>query len=331
MMFRFEIDTYLLLLLLLPVLVWFAFYIIRQREALYKKWKNEEVLKKLVIGGGKNNRKTKIYILLATVSLMILALSNPQLGKRSDHLKQSSTDIYLVLDISKSMDAIDVSPSRLIKAKKYLVDLIEKNKGNNFGIVLFAGSAYLQMPLTSDYAAAIMMINAVNTSYAGSQGTNVESAFELIQRLNEKSPNKNPVVLVVTDGEDHEGSGTSAEKEIVTQGATVYCVAAGTTTGGYIPEENEYKKDEEGNVIVSKINVEFINEIAKTGKGKAFDVNDENSIDIITTDIENMLKSESTTKRITDYQSYFQWLLLMALFLLAYEYVSPYIKRKSHD
>lgn len=326
MMFRFENETYLLLLLIMPLLAWFAFNIFRQRDQLFKKWKNEEVLKKLVVTGGSNDKKIKMYVALTAMSLMVLALSNPQLGKRSDVLKQSSTDIYIALDISKSMDAIDVSPSRLIKAKKYLVDLIERNKGNNFGIVLFAGSSYLQMPLTSDYAAAIMMINAVNTSYAGSQGTNVESVFELIHRLDEKSPNKNPVVLVVTDGEDHEGGGTSAEKEIVTQGASVYCIAAGTASGGYIPEENEYKKDEEGKPIISKVNVEFINEIARIGNGKAYDVNDDDSIDAISSDIEKTLKSESTTKRITDYQSYFQWLLLISLFLLIYDYILPFIK-----
>lgn len=327
-MFRLENETYLLLLLLIPLLAWASFYITKQRVNLYKKWKNEDVLKKLVIGISSNNSKIKLSVFLTATSLMIVSLSNPQLGKRSDSLTKSSTDIYIALDISKSMDAIDVSPTRLIKAKKYLVDFIENNKGNNFGIILFAGSAYLQMPLTSDYAAAIMMVNAVNTSYAGSQGTDIESVFNLLQKLNEKSITNSSVVLVVTDGEDHEGNGLSTEKELVANGATVYCVAAGTAAGGYIPEENDYKKDEEGNPIISKVNVDFINEIAKTGNGKAFDVDDASSIEVISNDINNMAKSESTTKKIADFQSYFQWFLFVALLLLSYEYLLPFLKRK---
>lgn len=315
---RFEYHTILWFAILIPFTLFGVRYIVSQNYKLLNRWKNVEVLLQITTGDHPYFSSRYFFILGGLLTLGILALANPQYGIGEENLQSQNNDIYVVLDISNSMNTMDISPSRLIKSKKYAVDLIEKLKGNNYCIVLFAGSSYVQMPMTADYAAAIMMINAISTDYAGTQGTNIDDAFNSVKKMVDKRQNSKPYIFLITDGEDHENASLDIEENLVIEGATVYCIAAGTSKGGPIPDGNSYKKDEDGTTIISKVNEELINNIAKKGNGRALSVEDYHSINTIVSDVELGSNLNSNTKSIKNYVSYFQWLIgLMILILIA--------------
>ncbi len=320
-MFRLENATYLWLWIILPIFAFGFWYFIKENTLLLKKWGNDEIVKSLTKGLEVKYSKVRYVIWLCAFGIAVFGLANPQWGFNNEELKRNAGDVYIALDISRSMDVQDIPPSRLIRAKKYAIDLIQSLKGNNIGIILFAESAYMQIPLTNDYAAAIMMINAASTDLAGSQGTNIKAVADLIKKTNEKQDNATGHLILITDGEDHEGDAIEAIKLLTDEGFTSYCVAAGTKEGGYIAEGNGYKMDEMGKPIVSKINVELINDIAKVGNGRAFGVEDGKSIETISEDIANGAKSEKTTKTFNQYNSYFQWFVFLSLLLFIAEFI----------
>ncbi len=319
--FRLEHDEYLWALLLLPIVYFASNYFLNKRKNIFEKWGNDNVIKSLTKGIDHSKDKLRNLLLLLSVLFATIALINPQWGFNNEHLKTNASDIYVALDVSKSMDVQDVTPSRLIRSKKYAIDLIEALKGNNIGLIVFAGSAYMQMPLTSDYAAAIMMVNAANTDVAGTQGTNINAVADLVKRASEKQGSSGSKLIIITDGEDHEGASIDAIESLKKQNVITYCIGAGTPNGGYIPNGQSYKLDENNKPIVSKINVDLINDIAKSGGGRAYGVEDEKSIETIYNDIANEGKSEKTTKVFNQYKSYFQIFLFLALCLLIAEYI----------
>lgn len=320
-MFRLENTTSLWLLLLLPLLVIGITYTIKKRADLLKKWGNDDIIRSLTKGLDVRYTNIRYGLLLAAIALGIIALANPQWGYSNENLKRNAVDVFVALDISKSMDVEDIAPSRIIRAKKIAIDLIQSLKGNNIGLIFFAGSAYMQMPLTSDYAAAIMMVNAASTDLAGTQGTNINAIADLIKRTNEKNGNSNANLIIITDGEDHEGAAVDAIQSLTNDGITTYCIGAGTVEGGPIHEGNGYKMDEDNKPILSKLNVDLINDIAKAGNGRAFGLDDDKAVNTIYDDVLKGTKSEKSSKSFNQYNSYFQLFVFMAMALLIAEYI----------
>jgi Ca-activated chloride channel homolog len=320
-MFRFEHTLYLWLLALIPLMVFMVFSAIKKRENIFSKWGNESIMKSLVKGYDDSKAKLRYGLWMLAFLFAFTGMSNPQWGFESEALKTNGTDVYVAIDISKSMDANDIAPTRMIRAKKYAIDLIQKLKGNNIGLILFAGSAYMQIPLTSDYAAAVMMVNASNTDQAGTQGTNINAVADLINRASEKQPNPPSHLILITDGEDHEGDAIEAVKNLAANGTATYCIGVGTTEGGNIPEGNGFKLDDNQLPVLTRLNASLVNDIAKNGNGRAFGVEDENSINVIFDDLANAKKSEKTSRSFNQYNSFFQIFLFLSLCLLALEYM----------
>ncbi|MFM2395392.1 MAG: hypothetical protein RLZZ546_3375 [Bacteroidota bacterium] len=305
---------YFTLIPITMVILFFMDYLKKQNEKKLAQWGDAKILSDLTLGD--ISKKHFSYLLPLALLSIIIALANPRWGVESETLTSRGSDVYIALDISKSMDANDISPSRLLKTKDYVSTLVTALKGNNIGLILFAGSAFLQIPLTNDYAAVRMMINSLSTDFAGDQGTNLSEVGSLVNKANQKNGSQNNHLIIITDGEDHEDEGLTALKDIATKGTTIYCIGVGTEEGGFIPTPNGYKKDENGDVIKTKLNIELINEVAKIGHGKAYNMEDQNSIKSMVTDINGGSQSKKTNKAYATYKHMFPVFLALGLILL---------------
>jgi Ca-activated chloride channel family protein len=280
------------------------------------------------LSSGNDQPKGRYILLGIGLIFLIVALANPQLGTKSETIKAERTDIYILLDISASMDTRDVSPSRLERAKKWLSELIVKRKGDRIGLILFAGSAYLQMPLTVDYAAAMMFIQNASTQLAGSQGTAIGEAIKLA--VTSKKQDTPGMMLIISDGEDHDGEAIEQAELAMEEGWVVSTISVGTPSGGPVPDEagmpGDYKEDNSGNQVISVPNRKLMAEIAKTAEGEAFhsDLNDEDLLQALDAHIDTMKTREVEVRSYADYQSYFQYFLLPGLVLLLFIYVKWY-------
>jgi tetratricopeptide (TPR) repeat protein len=327
-MVRFEEVNYFIGIILVVIFLIIVNRVIQKQSHLSKTWEGNLFLSKLA--QGMQNSKWPLRISLYGLGLFagIIGLTNPQYGYHNEQVVKSSNDIFVGLDISNSMKAIDIAPDRLTKAKQYAADLITKLKGNNIGLIFFAGEAYMQMPLTSDYAAAVMMVNTADCEMAGLQGTDIGSVADLVTRANNKQAKPSNYLVLVTDGEDHDERGVAGISKLTEAGMKTFIVAAGTEKGGMISQNNDYKRDPiTGEPIITKINLDYINQLAKAGQGRAFSLEDESSISTIVNAISSSAKSSSTMKSINEYNSYFQLFALLALLAFLIEY---FISKKSY-
>lgn len=330
-MFRFEYSTYLwyipVAVFALGLLYWLL--IIWNRSRL-KAMGNPEVLKKML---PQRNRSILIgRALLYAVALVsiILAIANPQYGNKKQTVQAESADIYIAFDISESMRAMDVAPSRLERAKRFTEDLITALRGNRIGLVYFAGSSYLQMPLTLDYSAVLAAIKTANPNYAGIQGTSISDAIRQALDAHQENDAKYRALIIISDGEDHEQEALEAAKEAREAGMTVYTIGVGTESGGFIPiKENGrelYKKDADGNPVRSKINVNLLRAIARSGGGAFYMVEQGGAaIEDLELRLSSLAKTEQSERSFDVKESYFQYFLALAFILLA---VNWFLKRK---
>ena len=279
-----------------------------------------------------------IKFILYTLVLVftIIALANPQLGGRKEKVKAKSSDVFIALDISQSMMAEDVSPSRLERAKRFTQRLIRSLRGERIGLILFAGNAYLQMPLTSDYAASELFVASANPQQAGTQGTSFADAINMAIDAFEPDANNQRALIIISDGEDHEEAAEAAAENATDQNIVIFTVAVGTEEGSYIPFMNrgreEYKVDEEGNPVLSKVNMPFMADLAYIGGGTFHLVTQEKAaIDDIKTQINRLQKKEVEQESFTDFNSYYQYLLMVAILFLIMEYILPSRKLRSNE
>ncbi len=258
-------------------------------------------------------------------ALMVIGLSNPQIGSRYEEVKRKGIDLMLVLDVSNSMMAQDIAPSRLEKAKQSISKLLNKLGDDRIGMVVFAGDAILQLPFTSDFAAAKMFLSTTSTQSIQNQGTAIGSAIELAIRALPKSTNRSKAIILLSDGENHEDDAISAAKAARDKKIIVYTIGVGTTSGAPIPIIEEsgsdgFKRDEGGNPIVSAMNQEMLAEVARAGGGKFVQAtNSDIGLDAIVEEIGNLQKQELGAKTFTDYEDRFQYFIGGALIFLIVE------------
>jgi Ca-activated chloride channel homolog len=326
-MFKFGRPDYLYLLYLIPVLL-VAFYLIRRKlDALYKKFANEKLHRILSPMKSRNKPAFKFVVFLLALSLIIVSLARPQIGSKIEEAKQIGIDVVIVLDVSMSMQADDIKPSRLEKAKHEVGRLIEKLQGDRIGLVVFSGNAYVQFPLTSDYAAANLLLNATDVSSVPQPGTSISSAIELAANSFKKDEQIKKAIIIISDGEDHEGEIDKVISDAVSSNISIYTIGLGTTAGCPIPIVNPngttagFKTDGQGNVVITKLDETVLRDIASKGNGKFYVVsNGEGEIDQIFNELSNFEQSEYGTKRITDYEDRFYYFLIPALLLLLAEF-----------
>lgn len=265
----------------------------------------------------------KYLLIRLVIFLAFFAILRPQLGSKQVEAKTEGIDIMFCLDISKSMLAEDIQPNRLAKAKRLINRTIDDLHGDRIGIVVFAGEAFVQLPITSDYRAARLFLNTVETDFISTQGTAIGQAIELAnQSFDLESPAKK-AIIVITDGENHEDDAIATAEMITDNDVKVYAVGMGTERGAPLPVGNSktnFKRDKDGNIVVSKLNVEMVNEIADAGNGKAYIGSDVNGIvSDLTGDLGKIEKSELGTKVYSEYEDRFQFLLLPCVLFLFLE------------
>jgi Ca-activated chloride channel homolog len=261
-----------------------------------------------------------ILVMLALVSL-IIAMADPQTGSRMEKIKRKGIDLMICLDVSNSMLAQDIKPNRLERAKQSIIRLIDNLEGDRIGIIVFAGKAYTQLPITTDYAAAKMFTSSINTGVVPTQGTAIAEALEMAANgFGESKHNK--AIVVITDGEDHEGNVLEQAEAAVKKNITIYTIGMGLPEGAPIPVfsgniQTGYKKDRDGQTIMSKLDETLLQRLASVGKGMYVRATtSETGLTKIFDDISKIEKSEIEEKQFSDYEDRFQYFVALALFLL---------------
>jgi len=337
-MFKFGRPDYLYLLYLIPVLLVFYYFISKKLELMFKNFASEKIHKILSPLRSRKKAGFKFIIFLTALSLLIVSLARPQIGSKIEEAKQIGIDVMIVLDVSLSMKADDIKPDRLEKAKHEVGRLIDRLQGDRIGLVIFSGNAYVQFPLTSDYAAANLLLNAVDVSSVPQQGTSIASAIQLAVNSFRKDDEIKKAIIIISDGEDHEGEIDKVVDEANSGGISVFTIGLGTSAGSPIPIANSnssnagFKTDNQGNVVISKLDETVLKDIASKGNGKYYNgTSGESEIDEIYKELSNFEQTEYGTKRITDYEDRFYYFLIPALILLITEFFITSNRTKIFD
>ncbi len=325
-MFRFANPEYLNLLYLIPVVVALFWFLNRNRKILLEKFADLDLHKILFPTDSSLKRWAKFVVIILAFVCLVLAAANPQVGTKMQEVKQTGIDVFILLDVSYSMNAEDIKPSRLEKAKYQISNLINKLRGDRIGLIIFAGQAYVQIPLTTDYSAANLFLSAVDVNSVPSQGTAVASAINLaISSFDSLATDK--VIIAITDGEDHEGDVMEAVDNAVSKNIKIYTIGLGSSAGVPIPIYNKYgqsvgfKKDNQGNTVLTKLDEETLKRIALEGNGKYFrGTNYEDYLDQIYTELSELEQAEFGVKKVTDYEDRFYYFLIPAIILLVIEF-----------
>jgi len=325
-MFRFEEISYLYLLAAVPVLVLlyilYVFWVKKDRSKLSE----DKLFSQLAPGFSWPRKYFKFALLLFSLAFLFVGWANPQWGNKKEKVKAKSSDIFIALDISQSMMAEDISPNRLERAKRLAINIVKSLKGNRVGLILFAGNAYLQMPLSSDFTAAQIFIQSANTNQAGTQGTAISEAIDLALRAFQDDAQFQRALVVVTDGENHDEEAIAKAKEAREKGLVIFTVGVGTEEGGYVPYEErgreQYKKDKAGVAIKSKLNLNLLRDLSDAGNGKYYLIQQgEKVVNELKAEIERIEKQEVEQRSFTEYASYFQYFLAIGLLLMLVEYL----------
>jgi Ca-activated chloride channel family protein len=332
-MFRFEHPEYLWALLFLPVLAALYLYYWRWRKKSIQRFGNHRLMQILMPEASRWKHPIKFVLLLLAFGFLIVGWANPQWGTKREKAQRKSADVFIVLDISNSMLATDVAPNRLERAKRLAEDLTEKLKGEKIGLILFAGNAYLQMPLTTDYAAAKMFIGSATTDLASTQGTAIGEAIATARRSFQENKDYHKALILLTDGEDHEGSTIEQINKAKDEGIVLFTVGVGSEAGSFIPVDfggrQEYKRNDKGEPVRSKLNSTMLKDLTARGGGTYYHISQSSQIpNALREKIDEMDKMELETRAFSDYESYFKYFLIVALTLLLVEFLISYRREK---
>lgn len=328
-------SEYLNLLYVLPVVVILFVWVYRKRAELLEKFADISVHKLIIPEYSKVKPIVKASMITLAMLLLILGLANPQLGSKVEEVKQVGIDVFILLDVSKSMTAEDIKPNRLEKAKYDISRLIQRLRGDRIGLIVFAGNAYVQIPLTTDYSAANLFLNAVDVNSVPQQGTAISSAIKLALESFKQDADTKKAIVVITDGEDHEGDLEPVVQEAVDKGVLIYAIGLGSPAGVPIPiynasgQKTGYKKNRKGEVVLTKLDEATLKMITEKGKGKYYrGSSTEDELEKIYKDLANLEQTEFGATKITDYEDRFYYLLIPALLLLIWEFFIPSTRSK---
>lgn len=339
-LFQFENEIYLYGLLLIPLLIVLRIviqYFTRKKLQLFGE---TSLIEKLSPTKSPFRKNWKFSLLLMALFLLLIGIANPQIGSKLEKSKRKGVDLLIAVDISNSMLAQDIKPNRLERSKMAISQLIDKLNGDRIGVIVFAGKAYPQLPITTDYSAAKMFLSSVNTDYVNVQGTSLASAIELgIESLQTSedetnSKKKNKAIVIITDGEDHEEGAIDAAQEAVKQNIKIYTIGMGLAEGSPIPVYSAgkmvgFKKDNDGNTIITKLNEEILQKIAKEGNGSYVRANNTKvGLEKIFEDINSLEKGEIEVNTFNDYEDRFQIPIFICLIIIVIELLIPNKKSK---
>ncbi|MCS6929651.1 MAG: VWA domain-containing protein [Saprospiraceae bacterium] len=317
-MFSFEHTEYLLLLWILPIWIVLWLIYLRWRSRALGRLAAQEVQKRLLPGWSVGRFWLKNASLLIATALLIVAAANPRRGVQGQVSKQQSADVILALDISQSMLARDVLPNRLERAKIFARRLIQTLTGERIGVVFFAGNAYPAIPLTTDYEAADILLRSATPEFISAQGSNLGEALLTALERFDPSPNTGRAIVLVSDGEDHEGLVPKALNRLRDAGVVVFCVGVGTAEGAPIPlPEGEYKRDANNQLVQTRANDALLRRIASATRGEFYRVEQApRAIDAIRREIGRLEHRVVAARSFEKFESYYAWFALPAFLLL---------------
>ncbi len=325
-MIRFAHDEYLYLLLLLPVLLLFYWAAVRLRNKALLQFADLRNIGRLAESASKVKPALKFALLLVVIALLVIGLANPQIGTRLEEVKQEGIDLFIALDVSLSMKAEDIKPNRLEKAKLEIRNLIDRLKGDRIGLVVFAGEAYTQFPLTTDYSAAYLFLDVVDTDVVPVPGTSIGSAIKRAMESFDFNDPTTKVMVIITDGESTEGDAFAAAEDAHRKGVLLYTIGMGSPAGSPIPiydaagRQVDFKRDRGGSVVVTKLDEVSLQRVADAGDGAYYRAsNTQDELDEIYESINALQKREFGTKQVVDYEDRFQYLLGAAIVMLLIE------------
>lgn len=256
-------------------------------------------------------------------ALLVLAWANPQIGTRLEDVKRQGVDVIIALDVSNSMRAEDLRPNRLERAKQIISRLIDRLENDRIGLIVFAGQAYVQLPITTDYAAAKLFLSNISTNMIPTQGTAIGTAIQLGLKSYTGNDNKHKALIIITDGENHEDDAVEAAREAAAQGVIIHTIGMGSPDGTPIPAGSggqDFLRDSEGNTVVTKLDEVTLQKVAAEGRGRYIhSTSGDDGLDALLTQIGKMEKKTFGTKQFTDYEDRFQYFLGLGLLLLIVE------------
>lgn len=321
-MFRFEDPIYLYLLLLIPVLALIRWWmVIRQRKQL-RRFGDKELVRQLMPDVSRIRPLVKFCLLLAALALLIVMLARPQMGTKITHEKRTGIETIIALDISNSMLAEDVAPSRLDRAKMMVENLVDHFTNDKIGLIVFAGDAFVQLPITSDFVSAKMFLSSIEPSMIETQGTDIAAAVNMATHSFTQEEGVGKAIIVITDGEDHEGGALEAAQEAKERGMRVYVLGIGSTKGSPIPipGTDGYMKDNTGETVMSALNEEMCKQVAEAGGGAYIHVeNNSNAQEQLNKELDKLAKKEISSTIYSDYDEQFQAVGILVLLLLIAE------------
>jgi Ca-activated chloride channel family protein len=265
---------------------------------------------------------TKFVLFIIAYGFLIIGIANPQIGTKLEEVKRVGIDLIVAMDVSNSMKAEDLSPNRLERAKRAMLQMVDELKSDRLGIIVFAGQAYTQLPITTDYSAAKLFLGTIDTDIVPVQGTAIGKAIDLAMESFDYEQGGNKALIVVTDGENHEDDAIRAAEEALEKGIKVYTIGMGTPNGAPIPvfrrgKKMGFREDGNGNTVVSSLNEEMLREIAGVGGGAYVRATNANAgFEQILDELSGLEKSEFESQMYTDYEDRFQFFIGAAVFFL---------------
>ncbi len=331
---RFAEPVNFVILLGVLALGLFVFWALTRKRKLMQRFGDLPLLMKNAPHINFGRQRSKAILVVIALVLVVAALARLQFGTHLELLQREGIDIVVALDLSRSMMARDLKPSRLEKAKQEIRSIINRLQGDRIGLVAFAGEAFIQCPLTLDYSSARFLLEAMDFSTVSVQGTSLSSAIEMASEAFSQKEKKHKVLLLLTDGEDHEGGAEDAAEEARRQGVKIYTVGIGSPVGEPIPvldrsgNQIGFKKDQQGEVIVSQLDEATLQKIALSTGGKYYHATaGEIELDRIFDEISRMEKKELEGTLVTRYDDRYQWPLLIAIILIVGEFLLPERKK----
>ena len=307
-----------MLVVALGLFLWRVFW----QKSVQKKFFSKRALDRLGPNQSLIKSWIKFIVWALCIAALIIALVNPKLGTKIETVTRQGVDVVFAVDVSKSMLAEDVAPNRLEKSKQLVTQIINNLVGDRVGVIGYAGSAFPQVPITTDFASAKLFLNNMNTDMVSSQGTAINEAINLSKTYYNDQEQTNRVLFIVSDGEDHQEQDQDAVAAAVASGIQIYTIGVGSSAGAPIPIKRNgilqyYKRDQDNNQVLTKLNAQNLQNIAEWGQGKYIDGTQTKEVVAQVQDILNAMdKTEFESKQFTDFKDQFQWFLVLALVLL---------------
>ncbi len=330
-MFRFENPLYLYALAIIPLLALLYYYSNYRRRKRLKKYGDPALLRELMIDVSVWRPQVKVWLLLLSLASLIIAASRPQFGTKIDTTERNGIEAIIAMDVSNSMLANDVRPSRLDKAKMLVSNMVDEMKDDKVGLVVYAGQAFVQLPITNDYVSAKMFLDGIDPSMIATQGTDIATAIDLAVRSFTQKKDISRAIFLITDGEDNEGGAVEAAKEAAKKGIRVYVMGVGSPDGAHvpIPGTTQYFIDEQGNPIISRLSDEMCRQIAHAGNGAYIYVDNSSSAQReLSKYVDKLAKAKLESQVYSEFDEQYQGFLIVALVLLFLDLCL--LERKNH-